>query len=69
MKNESSEELRGAVALEFAEKHLRVVNNDSTNWKTEYVDDATGDRWMLDYPQSGQQGGGIPRLRKTSATG
>jgi hypothetical protein len=66
MKDESNDELHGAIALEFVEKHLREISNDSTNWKTEYVDDATGEHWVMDYPQGGQQGGGIPRLRKVS---
>ncbi|MGH8570805.1 MAG: Imm27 family immunity protein [Gammaproteobacteria bacterium] len=30
------------------------------------MDDGTGDRWLLDYPESEQHGGGSPRLRKLS---
>jgi hypothetical protein len=32
--------------------------------EVEYIDDRTGDRWVMDYPDSEQQGGGSPRLIK-----
>jgi hypothetical protein len=56
--------LRGADALEYAETHLREVQNDPVNWETEFVDPRSGERWMLDYPQAERHGGGSPRLRR-----
>ena len=58
--------LQGAEALEYA-KRLRKVGVDTERWEIEYIDDDTGDRWLLDYPESEQHGGGSPRLRKLSA--
>ena len=56
-------ELQGAAALEYAQR-LRKLRVDPDTWHVEYVDDATGERWMMDYPQSELQGGGPPRLRR-----
>ncbi|MFH0341547.1 MAG: Imm27 family immunity protein [Chromatiales bacterium] len=45
---------------------MRKVGVDADRWEIEYIDDGTGDRWLLDYPESEQHGGGSPRLRKVS---
>ena len=57
-------ERRGAAAVEFAEKYLREVGGDSKTWEVYYVDDRTGETWVMDYPESEQHGGGTPRLVK-----
>lgn len=60
---DESAELVGPAAVECAAK-LRRVFTDSENWVEHFIDDATGARWVLDYPQSGMHGGGSPRLRR-----
>jgi hypothetical protein len=60
---QTPDELHGAAAVEFA-KRLRKVKTDVRTWEVEYIDDATGERWVLDYPHSELQGGGPPRLRR-----
>lgn len=62
-------ELRGADALEFATTRLREVRRNAETWEIEYVDDTTGDHWILDYPQSGEHGGGVPRLARRTLPG
>jgi hypothetical protein len=57
-------ELRGAEAVNFAGAHLRKVRSNPDTWEVEYVDDSTGEHWLMDYPHSEQHGGGSPRLRK-----
>jgi len=57
-------ELRGAEAKKFADARLRQVHVDSDKWEIEYEDPKTGERWLMDYPDSGSHGGGSPRLRK-----
>jgi hypothetical protein len=57
-------ELHGAEALAFAEQHLRKIKVNPDTWEIEYEAPSTGEKWLLDYPQSGLQGGGSPRLRK-----
>jgi hypothetical protein len=59
-----SDELHGAEAIEFAQRKLREVRVDSERWEVEYVDEVSDERWLLDYPHSGEQGGGSPRLRR-----
>jgi hypothetical protein len=61
-------ELRGAEAVKFAADHLRKLSSNPDTWETEFIDDTTGDRWTMDYPNSGQHGGGSPRLRKREAS-
>jgi hypothetical protein len=56
--------LRGAEALEYA-KHLRKAGVDAERWEIEYIDEGTGDRWLLDYPESERHGGGSPRLPRS----
>ena len=58
--------LRGAEGFGICER-LRKVGVDAERWEIEYIDDGTGDRWLLDYPESEQHGGGSPRLRKLPA--
>lgn len=36
---------------------------DSINWKTYYVDEKTGEKWMEEYPFAEAHGGGPPQLR------
>jgi hypothetical protein len=57
-------ELKGAEAVKFATEHLRKVRVNADTWEVEYVNDATGETWIMDYPNSEYQGGGPPRLRK-----
>lgn len=59
----SENELRGARAMQ-AVGRLRKVKADPANWTVEYEDPDTGERWLLDYPDSAAQGGGSPRLRR-----
>jgi hypothetical protein len=61
----SMDELRGNQAEHFANQ-LRMVQRDGARWETEYEDPKTGERWLLDYPQSELQGGGEVRLRRLS---
>ena len=55
-------ELVGEAAVEYAKRLRKVMVNPQT-WDVEYVDDATDERWVLDYPRSDLHGGGPPRLR------
>jgi hypothetical protein len=57
-------ELTGEKAKEFADTRLRRVRVDPDTWTIEYEDPATGERWLMDYPDSGAHGGGSPRLRR-----
>jgi len=59
-----SDELHGAEAVRFAAERLRRLRSNADTWETEYVDDATGELWVMDYPHGELQGGGSPRLRK-----
>jgi Immunity protein 27 len=57
-------ELNGAEAIKFANDHLRKVKVNAGTWEVDYVDDLTGETWVMDYPNSEPQGGGSPRLRR-----
>jgi hypothetical protein len=57
-------ELNGAEAVEYAQLHLKEVRVDAEAWEISYVDEKTGERWLMDYPHSEFQGGGSPRLRR-----
>ena len=59
-------EMQGKEAIEYADRHLRKVRTDPQTWTVEYEDPATGERWIMDYPDSGYHGGGSPRLRRVS---
>lgn len=48
----------------YAEAHLKRIRVDADNWEVEYIDDSTGELWVMDYPESELHGGGSPRLRK-----
>lgn len=61
--SQEQNEIRGAEALLFAEK-LRKIRSDAESWTVEYSDDESGERWLLDYPDAADHGGGSPRLRK-----
>lgn len=57
------DEYRGPVAVEKASGMKRIGQDDS-GWEIYYEDERTGVRWVMDYPNSGQHGGGSPRLRR-----
>ncbi len=59
---EPESELHGNKAVRFAAQRLKELKSE--NWQTEYVDESTGDRWVVDHPNSGHPGGGSPRLRR-----
>jgi hypothetical protein len=68
MSADAPQELHGNEALQYAKAHLRQVHKDLEKWQIQYVDPATNDVWLLDYPHSEYHGGGSPRLRKMSAS-
>jgi hypothetical protein len=57
-------ELHGADAVRYANDRLRKLRVNQDTWEVEYIDDATGEEWVLDYPESELHGGGSPRLRR-----
>lgn len=60
-------EFRGAEAIRYADTHLRKTRVNADTWETEYINDSTGERWILDYPEAELHGGGSPRLRRKGA--
>lgn len=60
------DEIRGADAVRFANEHLEKVRSDPRKWTTDYIDKSDGSKWLMDYPESGNHGGGSPRLRRLS---
>ncbi len=60
---ETLELYKGNDAIVFAKKLIKIFSNPET-WEIEYKDPITGEKWLMDYPHSEQQGGGSPRLRK-----
>lgn len=42
---------------------MKKIGQDDSGWEIYYEDERTGDRWVMDYPNSEQHGGGSPRLR------
>lgn len=56
--------LEGAEAIRYADAKLKKVRSDPDKWEVEYVDEASGEKWILDYPNSEEHGGGSPRLRR-----
>jgi hypothetical protein len=60
---EEKDELHGADAVAFA-KRLKNLKTNPDTWEVEYVDEDTGEKWLMDYPNSEYHGGGSPRLRK-----
>ena len=64
MSRTSRNELNGVEALRYIQANLRKGRVFPDQWKTEYEDPRTGEKWLLDYPQSDLHGGGPPRLRR-----
>jgi len=62
MTEKRAQEFHGAAAVAYASR-LRKLSVNAETWEVEYVDDDTGQRWVMDHPQSELQGGGPPRLR------
>ncbi len=60
----TARELHGTEAVKYATERLTKVKSDANGWTIDYVDDATGDVWVMDYPNSELHGGGSPRLRR-----
>lgn len=56
-------EFKGNEALEFIKK-LKKISIDQENWNIIYLDEKSGEKWILDYPDSSNHGGGQPRIRK-----
>jgi hypothetical protein len=59
------DEYHGSVAVQKA-SGMKKLGQDDSGWEIYYRDDCTGDRWIMDYPDSGHHGGGSPRLRRHS---
>ena len=57
-------EMEGVEAREYANKNLKKVHFDTNKWDIVYIDEATGERWIMDFPFPEAHGGGTPRLRK-----
>lgn len=57
-------EVHGEAAVRFAAERLQRVSVDNATWEVHYIDERTGNEWVMDYPESGMHGGGEPRLRK-----
>jgi hypothetical protein len=64
MATQLRQELEGGEAVEFAEHNLRKVSVDADTWQVIYEEPASGEQWVMDYPNSEAQGGGSPRLRR-----
>ena len=62
------DQLEGKEAITFAERHLRKLQGHGLNWEVAYEDPRTGEKWLMDYPNSEAHGGGSPRLRKLPPT-
>jgi len=62
----NDDELRGEQAVRRAET-MRKVRVNQDKWETEYLDEESGERWVMDYPDSALHGGGTPRLRRRNA--
>lgn len=64
MTSSFQEALEGEAAIEYAKKHLEKVEENAETWEITYVDPLNGEMWLLDYPNSGDHAGGVPRLRR-----
>lgn len=62
-------ELLGAEAMSYVSQRLRKLSVSEDAWEVLYLDDATGEEWVLDYPESELHGGGVPRLRRRGNRG
>lgn len=58
-------ELIGAEAISYANTHLKKVSADTETSIIEYVDEKTGEKWLMDYSGNEQHAVVIPRLRKS----
>jgi hypothetical protein len=56
-------EYRGAIAGKKA-SGMRKIDQDDSGWEAFYQDDRTREKWVIDYPESGQHGGGPARFRR-----
>jgi len=56
-------EYSGAEAIEASARMTKIAV-DQQNWTVTFRDKATGQTWILDYPNTESQGGGSPRLRQ-----
>lgn len=63
MNQKELNELNGEEARAFAEEHLQKVRVNSESWTVEYINPETNEKWLMDYPESEQHGGGSPRPR------
>lgn len=61
------DEYDGLLAIKKAQR-LQKVGQDESGWEIYYEDTRTGERWVMDYPESGQHGGGNARLRRLTKT-
>ena len=61
---EYDEVIEGAEAERYRNEHLERVRVDHEKWEVEYIDEKTGEKWIMDYPHSEYHGGGPPRLRR-----
>ena len=59
----------GVEADEYALFHLKKVAVDAKEWTKKYVCGETGAAWLMDYPCSGEHGGGSSRLRLLDDSG
>lgn len=60
----SESEIYGAAAARYARDRLKKVYVNQDTWEIEYIDEVTGEKWIMDYPEGGLHGGGSPRLRR-----
>ena len=42
---------------------LQKVRVDADNYCTYYIDNASGEKWVKEHPESEYHGGGVPQLR------
>jgi hypothetical protein len=43
--------LLGKKALTFTRANVKAMKVDAEKWETEYLDEKTGEKWILDYPE------------------
>ena len=59
-------ELWDDEAKAYADDHLQQVEMRAEGWEVVYRCPGTGARWLEDYPNSEEHGGGPMRLRQLS---
>ncbi|NTS43923.1 hypothetical protein HRG84_23790 [Flavisolibacter sp. BT320] len=52
------------AALDEKLETLKQVKADTTNWTVFYIDVATDEKWVKEYPHSEMHGGGAPVLKQ-----